>query len=319
MSALPLITAVPEIASEVLQGLTRRPKSLPPRLFYDAQGSALFEAITQLPEYYLTRTEHSILSAHAAEMVEQAGSNLTVFELGAGTAAKTGSVLAALLRRQLRVEYYPIDVSPAALRVAAERLSRGFPNLLVHPVTADYTSGVAHLERVSGRRLLLYFGSSIGNFEPSEAGQLLRNLRRSLHRGDALLLGTDMVKSTDVLVPAYDDPQGVTASFNKNVLVRINRELDANFDLDRFRHVARWNRARSRMEMHLESRCDQQVDIRALGLGVDFSAGEGIHTENSYKYTLPTVRSILRTGGFHLERTWMDFRRWFSVHLARVV
>ena len=313
-SALPL----PSIGPDVCAGLARRPRSLPPKLFYDAAGSALFDRITELPEYYLTRTERAILQAHAPEMIAAAGETLEVIELGAGSASKTGILLAAALRRQMRCRYCPVDVSPEALALAAKRLRAELPGLRVRPLVADYTQGVAFPSRNGHRRLALYLGSSIGNFDPPDAIAVLRRLRGQLRAGDALLLGTDLVKSKAVLLPAYDDTQGVTAAFNKNILAHINRELCGDFDLARFRHVAEWNARHSRMEMYLESTAAQTVTIRDIGMTVPFKAGERIHTENSYKYTPGIVEALLRRSGFRLERTWTDEKRWFAVHLARV-
>ena len=305
-------------ASAVREGLSASPKWLPAKLFYDETGSALFERITELPEYYLTRTERAIFESHAAEILQAAGASLTLVELGAGTAVKTGILIEELLRRQPRALYYPIDVSPSALQEAATQLGRQFPQLRVNPIIADYTGGVEALNRISGRKLVLYIGSSIGNFEPDESVRVLRRIRRTLRTGDAFLLGADFAKSSKILIPAYDDSQGVTAAFNKNILARINRELDANFDLDRFRHVALWNRRCSRMEMHLESTVAQQVFVPLLEMDIDFAAGERIHTENSYKYTAEMIESILRESGFKLEQSWHDRQKWFGVHLARV-
>ena len=188
----------------------------------------------------------------------------------------------------------------------------------MNPVVADYSGGVPALSRISGRKLVLFIGSSIGNYDPPEAIAMLRRIRRSLRPGDALLLGTDLAKSSKILLPAYDDAQGVTAEFNKNMLARLNRELDADFDLDAFRHVALWNRRCSRMEIYLESTTKQSVFIPAIDLDVAFAAGERIHTENSYKYTGEMVNQILNEAGFKLERTWSDPKHWFGVHLARV-
>jgi L-histidine N-alpha-methyltransferase len=305
-------------ASAVREGLSASPKWLPAKLFYDETGSALFERITEMPEYYLTRTERAIFESHAAEILQVAGPSLTLVELGAGTAVKTGILIEELLRRQPRALYYPIDVSPSALQEAATQLGRQFPQLRVNPIIADYTGGVEALNRISGRKLVLYIGSSIGNFEPDESVRVLRRIRRTLRTGDAFLLGADFAKSSKILIPAYDDSQGVTAAFNKNILARINRELDANFDLDRFRHVALWNRRCSRMEMHLESTVAQQVFVPLLEMDIDFAAGERIHTENSYKYTAEMIESILRESGFKLEHSWHDRQKWFGVHLARV-
>src|SRR5437660_5427838 len=259
---------VSEIVGDVFEGLTKTPKSLPPRLFYAAAGSALFEEITRLPEYYLTRTESGLLQKYAGEIAERVGPNVNVIELGAGTAAKTGTILKALSQRQLRVNYYPVDISSSALQVAVESLNGSHPRVRVHPVAANYVADSGFLESVSGRKLVLYLGSSIGNFEPEEALDLLRRMRAHMHEGDYLLLGTDLVKSAGVLLPAYDDAQGVTARFNKNILARINSELGGNFDLNLFRHVALWNPERSRIEMHLESTLDQTVKIKLIGLEV---------------------------------------------------
>jgi len=305
-------------ASAVREGLNASPKRLPSWLFYDEAGSALFEQITELPEYYLTRTERAIFESYAGEILQAAGPLLTLVELGAGTASKTSVLIEELLQRQARVLFYPIDVSASAMQQAVAQLGRQFPQLRVNPIVADYTGGVEALQRISGRKLVLYIGSSIGNFEPDESVRMLRRIRRSLRAGDAMLLGTDFAKSPKILVPAYDDPQGVTAAFNKNILARLNRELDADFGLDAFRHVALWNKRCSRMEMYLESTVEQQVFLSLLDMDVAFGGGERIHTENSYKYTMEMVETILRESGFRLEQSWQDRQKWFGVHLARV-
>lgn len=308
----------PAMAREVRDGLNAIPKRLPCKLLYDDVGSALFEQITELPEYYLTRTERAIFEDYAAEMLEAAGPSLTLVELGAGTANKTRILIEELLQRQTRALFYPIDVSAAALNEAVTQMATQFPQLRVNPVVADYSGGVPALSRISGRKLVLFIGSSIGNYDPPEAVAILRRIRRSLRAGDALLLGADRAKSSRILVPAYDDAQGVTAEFNKNILARLNRELDADFNLDAFRHVALWSRRCSRMEIYLESTAAQSVFIPAIDMDVRFAAGERIHTENSYKYPDEMVNKILNESGFKLERTWSDPKRWFGVHLARV-
>ncbi len=305
------------LAEDVLDGLTARPKKLPPKLFYDARGSRLFEQITELPEYYLTRTERAIFQEYASEIVGQAGSNLTLIELGAGSASKTRILVEALSRRQLRVSFYPVDVSISALKEAVSTLNGHIRNLRVHPIVADYSKHVPLLS-LPGRKLVLFIGSTIGNFEPDEAVQFLVRVRSSLRPGDALLLGFDMAKDTDLLHRAYNDAQGITAEFNKNVLGRINRELGGQFDLEAFDHVAFWNPEMSRIEMHLESRFEQKVWIRDLGMAFHFVAGERIHTENSYKFTETSITNMLRLGGFHLEQSWTDANQWFSAVLARV-
>jgi len=309
---------LPEIALDVIEGLTQRPKSLPPKLFYDAEGSSLFDDITRLPEYYLTRTELAILESHAGEIAHASGANVNLVELGAGSGHKTRTIIRALLRRQLWLNYFPVDVSAAALYSAKDALEQEFESLRVRPVVLDYSLGMRFMKRLPRPRLLLYIGSSIGNLEPEEANSLLRQVRAALDPGDSFLLGTDLVKSPSVLVPAYNDSQGVTELFNKNILARINRELGGQFDLKSFRHLARWNRERSRMEIYLESLADQVVRINLLNLSIPFARGERIHTENSYKYTLDGVRSMLTEAGFEMANTWCDPCNWFAVHLARV-
>jgi L-histidine N-alpha-methyltransferase len=312
------LIAVPSFAAEVERGLTSYPKTLPSKLFYDAAGSALFEKITELPEYYLTRTELSILQGHASAMARAVGPDSTIVELGAGTATKTCTLLRAFANRQMRVMYFPVDISWAALAEARDRVSQEVPQAHVRPVVTDFSAGFGFLRDIPGRKLVLYLGSSIGNFETPAAIAMLRSVRNELSAGDTLLLGTDLTKDPSILVPAYDDAQGVTAEFNKNILRRINQDLDSDFDLDCFRHVARWNAVQSRMEMHLESREPQTVHLRSLNLRAELANGERIHTENSYKYTLARVREMLKASGFSPGKNWLDRKKWFALHLARV-
>jgi dimethylhistidine N-methyltransferase len=309
---------VSPIAEDVLRGLSMRPRRLPPKLFYDAAGSRLFDQITETPEYYPTRTERAILTEFAGEMVRQAGKNLTLVELGAGSATKTQLLIKALLRRQLRGGFYPVDVSSSALQGALATLNGHFPRLRVTPVVADYTHHLPDLSSIAGRKLVLFLGSTIGNFEPEEAETFLRNIRRSLQPGDALFIGFDLIKDPAVLNAAYNDAAGVTARFNKNMLVRINRELGGSFDVDAFEHVAFWNRRKSRIEMHLESIYEQTVWIQDLGRGFHFDRGERIHTENSYKFNPVSIGRLLRRSGFKLEKRWTDENGWFCEALGRV-
>ncbi len=312
------LIAVPPFAEEVETGLTSVPKTLPCKLFYDSNGSELFEQITRLPEYYPTRVELAILRDHAAEMAHVIGPGFTVVELGSGTAEKTLTLLQALSRRQIRVNFFPVDISPAALAQARERVESQCTHVSVRPVVADFSEGFAFLRDIPGRKLVLYLGSSIGNFNPPEAIAMLSQIRAQLAPGDALLLGTDLVKGKDLLVAAYNDSQGVTEQFNKNILRRINRELGADFKLDSFQHIAEWNPVASRMEIFLESLRAQTARIGLLNLQVRFARGERIHTENSYKYTLSMVNDMLEPAGFRLECTWFDACKWFALHLARV-
>jgi dimethylhistidine N-methyltransferase len=312
------------VAEAVRLGLSSCPRRLPPWLFYDAIGSRLFEAITDLNEYYLTRTERSILARHASEMISTAadGARLRIAELGAGSAEKTRLLLRAALEQQRRVTYEPIDVSVTALEQARELIELEIPGVDVFPCVADYTRGNGHaleLEPAAegDRRLVLYIGSSIGNFDPPEASSLLRRMRASLAPGDCLLLGVDLVKDRSILLKAYDDTAGITAAFNRNMLSRLNRELGANFDPTEFLHVARWNESESRIEMHLASRCRQEVRIAALDRCYDFARGETIHTESSYKYEVGQAEAMLERAGFEIAGGWTDPRGWFSVTLAR--
>ena len=312
------LVALPGYADEVVEGLTSPRKTLPCKLFYDDRGSALFEEITRLPEYYLTRTELEILQDRSREIAQAVGPPVSIVELGAGTATKTGTLLAAFVRRQMRLKYFPVDISSAALGDAKARIKAECPTAMVKPVIADFAGGFSFLANIPGRKLVLYLGSSIGNFDWNAATVMLGKVREQLSFGDALLLGTDMVKSPTILVPAYDDARGVTAQFNKNILMRLNREFDADFDLSSFRHVAEWNPSRSRMEIYLASVREQIVTLRVLSLTAKFAVGERIHTENSYKYTPEMVEKMLCVSGFKRERTWFDSRKWFGLHLARV-
>jgi dimethylhistidine N-methyltransferase len=313
------------VLAAALLGLTAPQKTLPPWLFYDEAGSQLFEQITALPEYYLTRTERALFTAHADEILTLAGCDrdggrrLTLLELGAGSAAKTGILLAAAVQQQGDVLYQPIDISASALEEAAAAISANIPGVTISPQPANYITEGFSVTRLPGERVLaLYIGSSIGNFAPAEAASILRNLRAHLLPGDTLLLGTDLAPSAHkpvaTLLAAYDDAAGVTAAFNKNILARLNRELDADFRLSCFTHLARWNAAASRIEMHLESRADQLVHI--AGERIAFRAGETIHTENSYKFTDAMLAELLASAGFGPVRTFEDSARSFAVTLA---
>src|SRR5581483_10947155 len=314
---VPAIRELPDIAGAVLEGLTSFPKWLPAKLFYDHQGSLLFERITELPEYYLTRTERAILSEYADEIISAAGNPETLVELGAGSASKTTLLLDAAVDAPGEANYIPIDVSGAALRDAQFRLRSMCPDVKVRPIHAEYGRGLAQVPRSAGRKLVLFIGSSIGNFELFEAAPLLADVRRSLSPDDAVLLGTDMRKSLDLLIPAYDDAQGVTAAFNKNLLRCMNRELGASFKLSTFAHRIRWNDEQSRIEMHLESLIDQAVPVKALDITVSFREGETIHTENSTKFSMDMVDRMLDNAGLRRECSWFDQQKWFGVHLLR--
>ena len=308
------------VASAVERGFGRARKSLPPWLLYDDAGSDWFEAITRLPEYYLTRTERAILLRDSGAMIEAAGGPLEIVELGAGSATKTRLLLEAALARQPRVRYVPVDVSPAAL-AQAEVALRDLRRLEVKPVVARYPDELGFLDGASDRpghrRLVVFLGSNVGNYDPRAAHALLSGVRAHLRPADALLIGADRRKSAALLIPAYDDAAGVTARFNKNLLFRINRELGADFKPERFRHVVRWNGRASRVELYLESAVTHRVTIGALGMQVTFAAGERIHTESSYKLTEARLHRLLAGAGFEPEVSWADERRWFGLTLAR--
>jgi dimethylhistidine N-methyltransferase len=312
------------VAAAVTEGLVSRPRWLPSWLFYDQAGSKLFDRITELPEYYLTRTERSILAANAEEMVALAAEQdaLHVVELGAGSCDKTRLLLKAAVDRQDTVLYEPVDVSATALAEAQQRLESELPGVVVCPRVMDYTRDFSLDAEVCGeRRMVLYIGSSIGNFEPHEARRLLKNVCAALEPGDSLLLGVDLVKDESVLLPAYDDAAGVTAEFNRNILARINRELGARFDPKAFAHRAAWNPVKSCMEIHLVSLREQTVLVPSpdpdFDLRLRFAKGETIHTENSYKYRPGQAEAMLREAGFEPARTWTDERGWFAVCLAK--
>jgi dimethylhistidine N-methyltransferase len=327
-------TVLEAVAREARAGLTSAPKTLSPWLFYDEAGSHLFEQITELPEYYLTRTERSIFATHAEEILREAArgqgpaGKLTLIELGAGTATKTGILLAAAVRQQGSVVYQPVDVSETALAEASENILKNIPDVTVRCQVADYTREGLPLDRLRNTRTLaLYIGSSIGNFTPEDARGVLKNLRAQLLPGDTLLLGTDLVpgphKTIAMLLAAYDDAAGTTAAFNMNVLTRLNRDLGADFDTENFRHKVLWNPAESRIEMHLESLVAQRVEIPGhdgdATLMVDFASGETIHTENSYKFTPAAVKALLASASFKATRSWQDPQHLFAVTLATAV
>jgi dimethylhistidine N-methyltransferase len=304
-------------AQDVRAGLTQQPKELSCCYFYDAEGSRLFEAICDLPEYYPTRCEREILDRHAAAIVQPLPDDLTLAELGSGNADKTRLLIAALLKKQGRLRYVPIDICSAVLRDSAQQLVRDFADLEVTAVAAEYRDGLRHLQGIAGPKLILWLGSNVGNFHRAEAADFLRQVRSFMTAGDRFLMGVDLRKDRTILEPAYDDAQGVTAEFNFNLLIRINRELAGHFDLARFQHRAVYRDDLGRIEMHLVSRETQRIRIDALDLDVDFAAGETIHTENSYKYSLAEIEELATQGGFALAGQWFDARSWFSVSLLQ--
>ncbi len=301
-----------DFRASVLAGLARTPKRLPPKLFYDARGSDLFDAITTLPEYYPTRTEIGLLRRHGAEMARLLGDDVLLIELGSGSDVKIRVLLAALRPRV----YMPVDISHTHLLNAATAIAEAHPELAVHAVCADYAQPLI-LPTVQGqhRRAAFFPGSSIGNFEPAQAATLLRRIADMLAPGGRLIVGVDLKKDTALLQAAYNDRQGVTAAFNRNLLARINHELDADFDLAAFDHRAFYNPALGRIEMHLVASRAQR--IRVNGRKYDFAAGESIHTENSYKYGIAEFQGLAAAAGYVAERVWQDDAALFSVHCLR--
>ncbi|MFF8835220.1 L-histidine N(alpha)-methyltransferase [Streptomyces sp. NPDC015130] len=301
-----------DLRADVLQGLTRSPKTLPPKWFYDARGSDLFEEITRLPEYYPTRAEREILIARAPEIAAATGAR-TLVELGSGSSEKTRFLIDALL--PALDSYVPVDVSESALTGAAESLLADRPELRVHALLADFTRGLA-LPGTPGPRLVAFLGGTIGNLLPAERRTFLRSVRAMLTPGDALLLGTDLVKDEETLVAAYDDAAGVTAAFNKNVLSVIDRELGADADPGDFDHVAVWDRDHEWIEMRLRARHALSVKIPELDLVVPFAAGEEVRTEVSAKFRQAGVRDELAEAGLDLSRWWTDDKGRFALSLA---
>ena len=304
---------------DVRAGLTSHPKVLLPKYFYDDLGSRLFEAITALPEYYLTRAEAAILREHGGEIAGFLNGPVRLVELGSGDGQKTRLLIEALLARQEGLEYLPIDISEAAVEASARVLLAAYPDLRVTAHVGEYHRALQALhgerERPSGRNLVLFLGSTLGNLDPEDRPPLLRDVRGLLAPGEAFLLGVDLKKSEDLLIPAYDDPLGVTAAFNLNLLGRINRELGGEFDLASFRHRAVYNRQAGRIEMHLESRRAQTVAVRSLEIEVSFEPGETIHTESSYKFDRDQIAALAVQTGFELRRTWTDPEGRFSSNL----
>ncbi|WP_053702570.1 L-histidine N(alpha)-methyltransferase [Streptomyces sp. WM6368] len=299
------------LRTDVLHGLTRTPKLLPPKWFYDARGSELFEEITRLSEYYPTRAEREILLERAREIATESGAR-TLVELGSGSSEKTRHLIEAMPALDT---YVPVDVSESALRGAAETLIAEHPGLRVHALLADFTRAL-QLPQSPGPRLVVFLGGTIGNLLPPERAVFLASVRAILSPGDALLMGTDLVKDPAVLVAAYDDARGVTAEFNKNVLAVINRELGADFHTADFTHVAVWNEEQEWIEMRLRARSDLVVKIRALDLVVPFAAGEEILTEVSAKFRQEGVRKELAAAGLELTQWWTDTAGRFALSLS---
>ena len=297
-------TLAEALAADVRAGLTASPKTLPPKWFYDQRGSELFDAITRLPEYYPTGAERALLAERSDEIAAASGADVLV-ELGSGTSEKTRLLLDALHRTGRLRRFVPVDVDPTVLRSAGEAIAAEYPGVQVEAVVGDFERHLDLLPR-GGRRLVAFLGSTIGNLEPGPRADFLAGVRSGLDEGDSFLLGTDLVKDVDRLVAAYDDAQGVTAEFNRNVLAVVNRELGADFDLTAFEHVAMWDAEQEWIEMRLRSVTEQVVRIRDLELEVPFAAGEELRTEVSAKFREDGVRAELAAAGLRMERWWTD-------------
>jgi L-histidine N-alpha-methyltransferase len=307
-------------AEDVREGLLADSKRLYPKYFYDPLGSQLFDAICLLPEYYLTRAENEILTLHADDIVASLPGQKTLLEMGSGNASKTRLAIEAILRKQRNLTYIPVDISASALETSASVLLQSYPEIRIEAYASDYYRAIdAMKDTPRGTTLALFLGSNIGNFNADEAERFLRALRSILRFGDALLLGADLKKDRAVLEAAYDDSLGITAAFNLNLLVRINRELGANFNVRAFRHSATYNAEHGRIEVYIESLREQVVRIAALDMEVRFAEGERIHTEHSHKYDLHQLSELARATGFERSRTWLDSEERFSSNLLVAV
>ncbi len=314
---VPQTERLPSFAEDVAAGLGANPKRLNSKYFYDAAGSALFDAITQLPEYYLTRAETEILREWGWEIVRALGSPVEFVELGSGSAAKTRILIEEALRVQRSLRYSPIDISADALLASAGSLVESFPELRVCGYAADYLSilDTPHLRRSDRKVLFMFMGSNIGNYEPQEAAALLRRIAALLKPGDGLLLGADLKKDERDLMLAYDDAAGVTAAFNKNLLVRINRELGADFNVRNFGHLVEYDEKSGGLHSYLQAENAEDVTLGQAGMRVHFEKGERIHTESAYKYSLEGIAGMARASGMSVARTWQDDAHRFSVNL----
>lgn len=300
-----------DFAEDIAYGLTRKNKFVSSRHFYDKAGSELFDKICGLPEYYPTKKEMEILSSLKDELPQYLDGDYSVVELGSGSATKTRHIFDALSARQEKIEYYPIDISDV-VKESSERLQNEFENLHITGIVDQYESGLNYIKNLAGKKLIVFFGSSIGNFDQKAALDFLKRIRSSMNDGDLFLLGVDLVKDKGVLESAYNDSRGITAKFNLNLLHRINDELGGDFEAGKFEHVAFYNSREKRIEMHLESKEDQQVLIHDVGLEIKLKKGERIRTEYSHKYTIPQIRRAAKKTGFSIKGMWTDRQDYFA-------
>ena len=306
-----------DFARAVKEGLMQERKQLPCRFFYDSIGSKLFERICELPEYYLTRAEHDILERNSSEIVEVVGVDMMMVELGCGNASKTRFLIDSVLARQRSLQYIPIDIAAESLRESFNSLLNDYDELEISAIAGEYDKAISMIPSFDGPRLFLFLGSNIGNFESDEAVNFLDRLGKRLEKKDRILVGIDLVKDRGILEAAYNDSAGVTSAFNKNLLARINHDLNANFVLDRFKHEAIFIEEKSRIEMRLTSKREHHVKITMLDTTFHFESGEFIHTENSHKYSLENFSALCLRAGLEIQETWRDCRGWFAAVMLR--
>lgn len=306
-----------DFARDVVYGLTRKIKFIPSKYFYDEAGSELFDKICDLPEYYLTRVEIEILDLAKQELSKYLDGNYSVVELGSGSAVKTRHLFEVLCKSQEKITYYPIDISNV-VKESSQRLQGEFENLQITGIVDQYESGLDLVKDVAGKKIIAFFGSSLGNFDQSSAQDFLRKVRNSMNSGDLFLLGVDLVKGKKILEAAYNDSRGVTRDFNLNLLRRINYELRGDLDYANFEHVAFYNSREKRIEMHIRSKTKHLVSIQDIGLSVDLEKGETIRTEYSHKYTISQIRKMAKKAGLSPVKIWRDEKNYFALVLFSV-
>ena len=299
---------------EVHHGLSQKTKSIPSKYLYDKKGSELFDEICDLQEYYLTKKELEILSSFKDEFAAHLDGDYALVELGSGSAIKTRHLFDILSPRQKRVQYYPIDISDV-IEQSSQRLQDEFENLHITGIIDQYESGLEHIKKTDGKKIIAFFGSSIGNFDQQSAVEFLKRIHDSINGDDLFLIGLDLVKEKQVLESAYNDSRGVTAEFNLNLLRRINRELEGNFPIENFEHVSFYNADKKRIEMHLKSKTSQRVNIPKAELQIDLQKGEMIRTEYSHKFTIPQIKQMAAMSGFEVRQIWNDSQEYFALVL----
>ena len=307
-------------ADAVAEGLSGTPKTLPCRFLYDAVGSEIFEEICDLPEYYLTRAEREVLDRHADDIAQQFEQDVILAELGSGSSTKTRLLIEAFLRRQPKLRYVPVDISPTMLEDTAQSLLDDYHHLEIHAIASEYQEGLRHVRRETERaKVIAWLGSNVGNFDRKAAAGFLRTMREAMAPRDRVLIGIDLRKQREILERAYDDAAGVTARFNLNLLARINRELGGNFVIEQFAHEANWREDEGRVELGLRSLCAQTVRIEALDTTVRFEAGEWLHTEDSFKYSLEEIDALCAAAGLEATKRWTDAEGRYTLNWLRPV